>query len=81
VVAKAIMRPQRIWARRDWVKKLRFVNGNKLQPERCDVFWWAILNAEYNKGHTGVRARKRLNQTVAETGFDAFGAHPCGGLG
>src|SRR6266550_3786697 len=32
-------RPQSIWARRDWAKKLRFVNGNKLQPERCGGFW------------------------------------------
>src|SRR6202042_2516592 len=37
-VAKAMRRPQIIWARGNWEKRLRFVNGNLLQPERCDVF-------------------------------------------
>src|SRR3981189_2098409 len=60
-VARAIRMPQRIWARRDWVKRLRFVNGNKLQPERCGVFWRPLLNAEYNKGQTVTRVRKLLN--------------------
>src|SRR5258708_40153771 len=67
-VANAIRRPQRIWGRRDWAKRLRFVNGNKLQPERCGVFWWAILNAEYNKGLMAARSRKLLNRVTAVTG-------------
>jgi len=37
-VANAMRRPQRTWARKDWAKRLRFVNGEKLQPERCGVF-------------------------------------------
>jgi hypothetical protein len=55
MVAHAIRRPQRIWARRDWAKKLRFVNGNKLQPERCGVFGRPLLYAEYNKGLMAAR--------------------------
>jgi len=32
--AKARRKPQRIWARRDLRERLRFFNGNQLQPER-----------------------------------------------
>src|SRR5580704_13110332 len=33
-VARATMRPQSIWVRTDFVTRLRFFNGNQLQPER-----------------------------------------------
>jgi hypothetical protein len=34
------------------VRELRFVNGNKLQPERCGVFWRPLLLLSITKDST-----------------------------
>ena len=49
-LATAIRKPQKIWALRDWAKRLRFFNVDKLQPERSGgYFRGPQLSAKYNK--------------------------------
>lgn len=73
-MATAIRTPQKIRARSDWEKRLRFFNGNELQPERSGLVFAGhgyLVSITKDEAMTGVENRDAV----------AFGADPVGGLG